>query len=297
MKLSALKTIGNLEIIRDGDFSSLGVIPQKKPGMLSFVDDSEKAVNNAIPANVSCLIIRRDLSVRLPYNDHIALAFSDNPKESFFTIHNFLVRNSEFYGAPFPVKIGKNSIIHPTAFIADINIRIGDNCSIGPNVSVLEGTVIENNVIIRAGTTIGSESSVSWMGRERIPPVISSGGVHIHNDVEVQSNCCITRAVLGGFTEIGESTKIDNLVHIGSDASVGKRCMIVALAVVGADTRLGDDVWIGPGSVVLDHTQIGNGACVTLGSVVTEDVPPGQRVTGNFAIGHDKFLNFLKTIR
>jgi hypothetical protein len=30
---------------------------------------------------------------------------------------------------------------------------------------------------------------------------------------------------------------------------------------------------------------------------VTRDVPPGHHVTGNFAIEHEKFLAFLKTIR
>jgi UDP-3-O-[3-hydroxymyristoyl] glucosamine N-acyltransferase len=297
MRLSALKSVGNLEIIKDGDFTALGLINQKKPDMLSFLDDIEKAGEITLPPNLSCLITRRDLSGRLPDKNQIAQAFSDDPRESFLNIHNFLVQSSDFYGAPFPTKIGRNTFIHPTTFIADSLVKIGDNCNIGPDVTILEGTVIENNVIIRAGSTIGSESTTSLMGRDGIYPVFSSGGVLIHNNVEIQSNCCISRAVLGGFTEIGESTKIDNLVHIGSGASVGKRCMIVALAVVGGDTVLGADVWIGPGSVVSDNTHVGDGAYVTLGSVVTEDVLPNQRVTGNFAIEHEKFLNFLKKIR
>jgi len=297
MRLSTLKSVSNLEIIRDGDFTTLGLIIQKKPDMLSFFEDTERAGEITIPTNLSCLIIRRELSGRLPDKNRIALAFSDNPSESFFNIHNFLVQSSDFYGAPFPTIIGKNTFIHPTTYIADSRVKVGDNCCIGPNVSILEGTVIENNVILRAGSTIGSESTASQMGRDGITPVFSSGGVLIQNNVEIQSNCCISRAVLGGFTELGESTKIDTLVHIGSGASIGKRCMIVALAVVGGDTVLGNDVWIGPGSVVSDNTQIGDGAYVTLGSVVTEDVLPNQRVTGNFAIGHEKFLNFLKKIR
>jgi acetyltransferase-like isoleucine patch superfamily enzyme len=297
MRLSALKSVGNLEIINDGEFTTIGLISQKKPDMLSFLDDTEEPWDITIPANLSCLITMKELCPGLPDKNQIALAFSDDPCESFFNIHNFLVQNSDFYSAPSPTKIGKNTFIHPTTFIADSGVNVGDNCHIGPNVSILEGTVIENNVIIRAGTTIGSESNASYKGKDGITPIFSSGGVLIHNNVEIQSNCCISRAVLGGFTEIGESTKIDNLVHIGGGASIRKRCMIVALAVVGRDATLGNDVWIGPGSVVSDNISIGDRAYVTLGSVVTEDVLPNQRVTGNFAIEHEKFLNFLKKIR
>jgi len=297
MRLSALKSVGNLEIIQDGDFRALGLISQKKPDMLTFLDNTENPGDITIPKNLSGLITRRDLFPALPDKNRIALAFSNDPRESFFTIHNFLVQSSDFYGESFPTKIGKNTIIHPTAFITDSRVKIGDNCKIGPNVAIMEGTVIENNVIIRACTTIGSESNAFRPGLDGVTSIYSSGGVLIHNNVEIHSNCCISRAVLGGYTEIGESTKIDNLVHIGSGALIGKRCMIVALAVVGKESEIGNDVWIGPGSVVTDNTIIGDGAYVTLGSVVTEDVPPNQRVTGNFAINHEKFLNFLKKIR
>ena len=31
--------------------------------------------------------------------------------------------------------------------------------------------------------------------------------------------------------------------------------------------------------------------------VVTRDVPPGQRVSGNFAIEHSRFIAFIRNIR
>jgi len=57
-------------------------------------------------------------------------------------------------------------------------------------------------------------------------------------------------------------------------------------------------VSIGPSaSISSAGIVIGDKAVITTGSVVTQDVAPGQRVTGNFAIDHDKFIAFLRGIR
>jgi len=58
-----------------------------------------------------------------------------------------------------------------------------------------------------------------------------------------------------------------------------------------------DDVFIGPASAIRPQVRIGRGATVSIGSVVTKDVPAGTRVTGNFALEHEKFMAFIKSIR
>ena len=40
-----------------------------------------------------------------------------------------------------------------------------------------------------------------------------------------------------------------------------------------------------------------DGGNVTLGSVVTRTVEAGERVTGNFALPHERFIRFIKSIR
>jgi UDP-3-O-[3-hydroxymyristoyl] glucosamine N-acyltransferase len=67
--------------------------------------------------------------------------------------------------------------------------------------------------------------------------------------------------------------------------------------VLAGSVRLGNDVWIGPNSTISNGVTVGDGAKVSLGAVVTRDVPAGARVTGNFAVDHEKFLGFLKSIR
>jgi UDP-3-O-[3-hydroxymyristoyl] glucosamine N-acyltransferase len=56
-------------------------------------------------------------------------------------------------------------------------------------------------------------------------------------------------------------------------------------------------VWVGPSASISSGLKIGNRASVTVGAVVTRDVAPGARVSGNFAIEHDKLIAFLRTIR
>ena len=297
MNFSGLKEIDNIQLIQDGTFSNLGCFNQKKPALLSFIQEINDIDKLIVPSNISSLIIKPEFLPRLIINHQVGICFSQDPYKTFVKIHNYLARETSFYGSPFDKKIGRTTHVHPTAFIAETNVKIGENCYIGPNVTILEGTQIENNVIIRAGTTIGSETvnlsfydpQENWM--------IPTGGVIIHNHVEIHSNCCVSKAILGGFTEIGEYTKIDNLVNISNDVKIGKRCMIVALASVGESVIIGDDTWIGPGSAIEKNIEIGNNAYVTLGSIVTDNVSSDQRVSGNFAIPHEKFLSFLKKIR
>lgn len=187
--------------------------------------------------------------------------------------------------------------IHPTAFIAGKGVRIGKGCIIGPKAVILEGSTLERNVMIGPGTVIGSEDSLLFMngsGGEKVP---STGGVIIRDDVEIHANCNVCRGISGGVTEIGASTKVDNLVSIGQNAKIGERCLLVACASIGSNVDIGNEVWIGPNSTVSSGVTVGNNAYVTIGAVVVEDVKPNQKVTGNYAIDHEKFLEFLKKIR
>ncbi len=294
MKLTEIKNKGLIEVAVDGKFESLGLITSETPKMLTFIEEDKYLLLLLKNPNVSCVITTEELSSSIP--DGLGVGVSKNPRKSFFEIHNYLAENTEFYGKPFDTEIVNSAKIHPTAYVAKKNVKIGERCYIGPNVSILENSILENDVIVRAGSVIGTEGFEFIHLDKEIMPVIHAGGVLIHNNVEIQGNSCIDKAVFG-FTEIGEYTKIDNLVHIAHNVKIGKRCLLIAHAMIGGSVVIGDDVWIGPSSSIVPEVKIGNGATISIGSVVTKDVAPGQRVTGNFAIDHDKFIAFLKTIR
>jgi UDP-3-O-[3-hydroxymyristoyl] glucosamine N-acyltransferase len=215
----------------------------------------------------------------------------------FVALQNALVRDTDFYWKDAPSEIMEDTNIHPSAFISSKSVRIGHRVVIGPNASVLERTILGDDVTIRAGCVVGTEGfEFKRIGGE-ILPVFHDGGVRLGNRVEVQANTCISRGLFGATTEIGDDTKIDNLVHVAHNVRIGKRCLIAANAMLGGSATLGDDVWIGPGAQISSGVRIGDRASVTLGSVVTKDVAPGERVTGNFAIKHEKFIDFIRSIR
>ena len=295
MKLTEIRDKTSIEVVRDGEFESLGLITYNKPRQLGFIEDAKYLPELLAKTNIACIISIPSLISLIP--ERLGLGVYTNPRQAFYEIHSYLARETDFYWKDFSTEIASSVRIHPTAYIAEKNIRIGEKCEIGPNVSVLEGSIIDNGVIIRAGSVIGTEGfEFERIGKE-IMPVIHAGGVLIHTRVEIQANCCVSKAVFGGFTKIGEDTKLDNLVHVAHGVSIGKRCLLAACAMVAGSATIGDDVWIGPSASISPEIKIGGGASITIGSVVTKDVAPGQRVTGNFAIDHDKFIAFLKTIR
>ena len=294
MKLNEIN-INSAKIESNGDFESIGNITQNKSKQLSFIE-TKKYINILLSnPNISCIITTEELVPFIPAK--IGLIISENPRRSFYEIHNYLARKTKFYGLPFDTVQSKSAKIHPTAYVAKNNICIGERCCIGPNATILENTILDDDVIIRAGSVIGTEGfRFERIGNE-ILPVYHVGGVHIYRRVEIQANTCVANAKFGGdYTEIGEDTKIDNLVHIAHNVKIGKRCLIAASAVVAGSAVIGDDVWIGPNACISNKLTMGNGAFITMGSVVTKDVSPGQKVTGNFAIDHQKFLEFIKTI-
>jgi UDP-3-O-[3-hydroxymyristoyl] glucosamine N-acyltransferase len=106
------------------------------------------------------------------------------------------------------------------------------------------------------------------------------GNVIIEENVEIGSNTCIDRAVIGS-TVIGAGTKIDNLVHIAHGVKIGKNCLIVAGAVIGGSCEIGDNCFIGINASVKNKVKIGNNVTIGMGAVVLKDVPDGATVVGN----------------
>lgn len=294
MKISKIKNRGAIEVVTDSEFESLGFITHNNPKQLVFIEEKKYIPILLRNSNISCVITTEELSSSM--HEGLGISISRNPRKSFFEIHNYLAKNTDFYGKSFKTEIEESARIHPTAFIAEKNVRIGKRCYLGPNVSILENSILEDEVIVRAGSVIGTEGFEFKHIENEIIPVIHRGGVLLHHRVEIQANCCISKSIFGYFTEIGSETKIDNLVHIAHNVTIGRRCLLAACAMVAGSVIIGDDVWVGPSASISSEVNIGNSASITMGSVVTKDVVAGQKVTGNFAIDHNKFIRqFVKS--
>lgn len=287
--------IEDLTLVRDGRVTSLGLAVSKcDEELLTFIE-SEKYIDS-LGDNITCVITKAEIADKL--KGKYGVLISDNPRKAYFKLHNKLTEYKDYKREVFETKIGENCLISPMSSIAKNNVIIGKNVVIEESVVIRENTVISDNSIIRSGVKIGGEGYEYKRIDGIIMNVIHTGGVIIGENVEVQYNGCIDKALYTwDNTIIGEYSKLDNLVHIEHGVKIGKRCLIASRSTFGGRTILGDDSWIGLGAVISNGLVLGSKVSVSLGSVVTKGLKDGETVSGNFAIEHNKYIDFIKTIR
>lgn len=217
----------------------------------------------------------------------------DDPRFHFYSVMNHLARRGY---TTRPSVIHETARIHPRAHVAEHNVTIGPDCVIEPNATILPDVILGRGCVIRAGAVLGSEGFEHKRTSRGILPVFHDGTVRLGDRVEIGANSCLDKGFSWRHTTLDDDTKIDNLVHIAHAAQLGKRCLVAASAMVAGSATLGDDVWVGPNANISSGVAVGNGAYVTLGAVVTRAVGDGEKVTGNFAIPHDRFMRHLKSI-
>lgn len=297
MKLSEIiKGIDSVSLKRDGEFEYLKLISVKTESeALTFIED-EKYLGY-INESISCIVCNKKLYDKIP--ERIGVVISENPKIDFFKIHNKLIKEEMKTNDRHETVIGDMCSISEKAIISNYNVKIGNNVVIEENVIIRDNVEIGDNSIIRAGSIIGGEGfEFIKIGQESILQVVHGGGVKIGKYVEIQYNAHVDKAVFqGDCTAINNHTKVDNNTHIGHGVKIGKRCLIASSVSVSGSTIIGDDCWIGAGAIVSNNLTIGKDSRINIGSVVTKDVKEEESVSGNFAINHSKFLEFIKTIR
>jgi acetyltransferase-like isoleucine patch superfamily enzyme len=295
MRLSALPAVVPVTLLRDGAFISLGLASSAGADMLAFLESERFLADVLRNPCIRAVITTATLADRIPGN--MGVATSEAPRRDFFRFHNHLVGSTDFYWRSFPTEIAADALISPASYIASADVRIGHRAVIEPHVTVLPHTIIGDDVVLRAGSVIGMQGFQFVRSGDEILPVAHGGGVRLGDRVEVQANCTIARALFGGYTELGDDTKLDSLVYVAHHVKLGKRCLVGAGAAITGSVTVGDDVWIGPNATIASEITIGDRAAITLGSVVTRHVAADEHVTGNFAIDHEKFIAFLRTIR
>ena len=292
MRLAALHS--QFTVVRDGEFKTLGASFHREEDMLVYVDDEKHVVEVLGNPCVSCVLTTPELADRFPSG---GVATSALPDDTFYALHDQLGK-AGFYGGREETVFGRCMDVSRAAYVADWNVVLQDGVTIEPRAVILPGSVIEEGATIRAGAVIGSEGFKVRRWGPGIPPrmVPHFGYVRIGPYVEIQSNCSVNKNIFGGYTEVGADTKVNNLVHIAHNVKIGQRVLIGGGAKLCGAAVVGDDVWIGPGAVVT-RVMVGDRAKVMAGAVVTKDVLNDTKVTGNFAIPHERFIAFMKSIK
>lgn len=184
--------------------------------------------------------------------------------------------------------------IHPTAVVdvaahvaADVEIGpyvvVGEGCRIGRGTQIGAGTILGRNVllgednllhagvriyddvetgarvILHSGCVLGADGF--GFAREggayvKFPQV---GRVRIGDDVEIGANSCVDRAALGA-TEIGNGTKLDNMVHVGHNSRIGANVVIAAQTGISGGAIIADNVVVAGQVGIADKVRVEEGA-------------------------------------
>ncbi len=279
-------------VVHDGAFRSIGFVRDRRTDML-VPAESESYVLAALDNPGVAAVLTRPEFVHL-VRDRVPAAVVADPMTSLYRVHEHLVAETHFYGAPSQTLVDARATVSPLAYVAATNVEIGPGCHIEPFASIMEGSRLGRDVVIRSGVRIGHPGFQVTPGEagEGQHIVTHVGGVALADGVEIQANSAVDSALFGGPTTVGSHTKIDNLVHIAHSVSIGIECQIAAGVVLGGSVVLGNRVFIGPGVTVCPGATVGDDSFLTMGSVIVSDVPPGTRVTGHWAVPHAQFVEF-----
>ena len=256
-----LSTFTESEIIGNNQLEITGVneIHQVEMGDIVFVDHP-KYYETCLNSAASCIIINNK-EVTVPTGK--TLLFCADPFEAYSKIvQHFKPMPLSDQAISKDALIGEGTIIMPRVFIG-ANVSIGKNCVIYPNVTLLPDTNIGDEVIIQAGTVIGSDAFYYNTKKNRpawYKKMPSCGRVIIEDKVEIGANCTIDKGV-SGDTIIGMGTKMDNMVHIGHDTQIEANCLFAAQVGVagGVKIKSGVTLW----------GQVGVGKTLTIGENAT----------------------------
>ena len=158
------------------------------------------------------------------------------------------------------VRIGQGSILHAGVTIG-VRSVLGEECILHPGVVLYPGVELADRVVLHAGVVVGSDGFGYVRDNATQLKFPQVGHVKLASDVEIGANTTIDRGSLG-TTEIGEGSKIDNLVQIGHNVKIGRHVVIAAQTGVAGSTVIEDDAVIGGQVGFGDHARVERGAII-----------------------------------
>jgi UDP-3-O-[3-hydroxymyristoyl] glucosamine N-acyltransferase len=179
------------------------------------------------------------------------------------------------------VRIGAGSVIYPNS-VLERDCIVGNGTILYSGVIIRERCVIGNNCIIHSGAVIGSDGYGFYEKEGKIIKIPQIGIVKIGDRVEIGANCAIDRATVDK-TEIGNDTKLDNMVHIAHNVKVGERCLIAAQAGISGSVNIGNHVIILGQAGIADHVSIADDTIIMAQSGIPSDVKKAEILFGTIA--------------
>ncbi len=166
--------------------------------------------------------------------------------------------------------IGAGCVIYPNCVI-EKDAVIGDRTVLYSGAVIRERCIVGSDCIIHSGAVIGSDGFGFYQKSGNTIKIPQTGIVEIGNSVEIGANCTIDRATVFK-TQIGDHTKLDNLVHIAHNVKLGKKCFIAAQAGISGSVVIGDRVMILGQAGIADHISIPDDTIIMPQSGIPNDI-------------------------
>jgi len=293
-------------LVGDGSVVVNGASPihNAEPGEITFLENPDKIALLA-KSKASAVIVPKSMET-LPESGRPAIPhiLVDQVLPSFETVVRLflpepvILQRTVSPGATIAAsaKIGQNVLIGPYSIIGE-NVEIGDhctihggvhlfeNCRIGaettiyPNAVLYENTIVGRNCIIHSNAVLGA-FGFGYDSSKGIHKLSSQmGNVVLHDSVEIGACSTIDRGTYGS-TQIGEGTKVDNLVMIAHNCKIGKYNLICAHTGIAGSTTTGDYVVMAGRVGVRDHVHIGSRTVLGAMAGIMGDVPEDARWVG-----------------
>ncbi len=283
---------GDLEITGAASLESAG------PREIAFVGN-RKAAAAAADSQAGCLLVSDDFpkgrtlirvaDPRAAFARVIGLLYPHRPVTP--GIHPSAVIASDSHIAP-SAAVGPYATIGAGAQVGErsgigagcsigAGVRIGDDCLLHANVTIYDNVTIGDRAVLHSGCVLGADGFGFVRTADHYEKFPQIGRVEIGNDVEIGANSCVDRAALG-VTEIGDGTKLDNMVHIGHNCRIGRHVVIAAQTGLSGGVVVEDDAVIGGQVGIGDKARIESGAVLGSGCgiLTSKIVRKGQVVWG-----------------
>lgn len=183
--------------------------------------------------------------------------------------------------------------IHPTA-IVDKHAQLGEGVTIGaysiigPEAIIGDRTQIQEHVVIRGRTSIGTDSKVfpfcvlggdpQHLGYKGEPTTVEIG-----NRVTLREHCTAHKGTpIGiGKTVIKDDVYLMAYNHVAHDCIIGKKVIICNAVQLAGHVEIEDNVVIGGQSAIAQFCRVGRFCYVGGGSTLRKDLPPFMLGKGN----------------
>lgn len=188
--------------------------------------------------------------------------------------------------------VGARSSIGAGSYVAS-GVRIGADCWIGPNVTLMADVQLGDRCVVHPGAVIGSDGFGIARGPEGWEHVPQVGGVRIGDDVDVGACTSIDRGAIEP-TIIGNGVKLDNQIQIGHNCVIGEHTVMAGMVGIAGSTTIGSNCAFGGNSGTTGHVTIADGVIITARCTVTSDIESAGTYGGVFP--HDDIRNHQRSV-